>query len=390
MHCSFKELQGEDGKANGSVVILNDISHVRDMEERLELHERMTKLLAEVQDRTQDPEINREQIQMIGESTVMKEVFSLVQRVASSDASVLITGESGTGKELIARAIHFSGPRKDNKFVAINCGAIPDNLIESELFGHKKGAFTGAVTDKRGLFREADGGTLFLDEIGELPLLLQSKLLRALQEKTIRPVGDTADLRINVRIVAATNRNLKEESLKGGFRDDLYYRLNVVNIDVPPLRQRREDIPLLVRHFIESMTQPGGQLAQISPDALRILTAYNFPGNIRELENIIERALVLGGSAILPEHLSQEVLESSKNGAENSKSLIKTGEQGDRTEIILLPINLEAELEELERQYLTEALQQASGVKKRAAELLGLNFRSFRYRLKKYGLGDSA
>ena len=390
LHCSVKELHDEEGNTSGSVVIFNDVSHVRDMEERLELHERMTQLLAEVQDRAQDSEASNEQIRMIGESGIMKDVFSLVKRVASSDASVLVTGESGTGKELIAKGIHFSGERRSKRFIAINCGAIPENLIESELFGHKKGAFTGAVTDKHGLFREADGGTLFLDEIGELPLLLQSKLLRALQEKTIRPVGDTHDINVDVRIVAATNRDLKAESTNGTFREDLYYRLNVVNIDVPPLRQRRGDIPLLVRHFIASMTKAKDTLPQISPDALRILTAYSFPGNIRELENIIERALVLGGSAILPEHLPNEVILCSKNTTNNDRSLLTKAAGDKQTEIVVLPINLESELEKLERQYLREALEQAAGIKKHAAELLGLNFRSFRYRLKKYGLGDGA
>ncbi len=393
---SVKSITDSDGRETGRMIIFNDVSHLKDMKERLELHERMTKLLS---DTTQDPAselgASAERVSIIGESPLMQQVFALVERVAKSDASVLISGESGTGKELIAKAIHASGKRSSRPFVAINCGAIPENLIESELFGHKKGAFTGAVSDSRGLFRQAEGGTIFLDEIGELPLLLQTKLLRALQERTIRPVGDTNDIPVDVRIVAATNRDLKAEIDKGQFREDLYYRLNVVNLVLPPLRDRKDDIPLLVRHFVVKQSDPDLPLPLISPDALQLLMQHDFPGNIRELENLIERALVLGGCAVLPEHLPPE-LRTQESGSERTPagSPVQGEPQGAGLLMpsaeLSIPIDLENTLAKIEQDFLMEALRQSGGVKKHAAELLGLNFRSFRYRLKKYGLGDSS
>lgn len=382
--CSLQQLTGQDGHTSGRVLRFNDVSHLRSMEERLTLHERMTALLAEVEpDRTLGDSRSRSGFHMIGNSEPIAQVKTLIDRVAPSDASVLICGESGTGKELIARGIHERSRRANRPFVAINCGAIPENLIESELFGHKKGSFTGAVADKPGLFREAEGGTIFLDEIGELPLHLQSKLLRVLQERSLRAVGDTKDAAVDVRIVAATNRDLKQEVAGGRFRDDLYYRLNVVQITVPPLRERKEDIPLLVKHFVTRATAPGAAVPQISPEALQALTGYNFPGNIRELENLIERALVLGGNAILANHLPDELLKRSADA--NPALLAKAVKE---TSITILPINLEHELERLERHYLNKALEQSQGLKKEAARLLGLNFRSFRYRLKKYGMSS--
>lgn len=379
-HCAFSTRpirSGPGEPASGAVVLLSDRSHERTIEERLRLHEKMTQILAEQPKTLSAHHLKAHYAEMAGDSVVMKKVFELIERVAPSSASVLIQGESGTGKELIARAIHQRGPRSDKAFVAINCGALPENLIESELFGHKKGAFTGAATDSAGLFRQAQGGTLFLDEIGELPLHLQTKLLRVLQEKTVRAVGDTRDYPVDVRVLAATNRELRTEVQGGRFREDLYYRLNVVSLSVPPLRERKEDIPLLVRHFFERIC---GEEAfpQISPEAIQLLMQYPFPGNIRELENIIERAIVLGGHAILPEHLPEEVRRRSERGRRTM--------QGE-TKIITLPIDLEQELETLERAYLQRALNESNGVKKAAAEMLGLNFRSFRYRLKKYSLG---
>ncbi len=382
-----RPLVNSAGEERGMIMLFNDISHLKSIEQRLSLAEQMTKLLVEEPEPSDEIRSRLGSVRMIGESPVMKQVMALVERVAASDASVLITGESGTGKELIAKAIHVGGDRASGQFVAINCGAIPENLIESELFGHKKGSFTGAHADKPGLFRQANGGTIFLDEVGELPLHLQTKLLRVLQEKVIRPVGDVHDYQVDVRVISATNRDLKSEIAGDRFREDLYYRLNVVNIVVPPLRERKEDIPLLVRYFIGKFADPNKVLPQVSPEAIERLTRYGFPGNIRELENIIERTLVLGGQAILPEHLPDEVKNettvSSLNGHGNSRGAAAVEE-------IDLPIDLENILSALEQEYLLKALEESGGVKKQAAELLGLNFRSFRYRLKKYGLNEQS
>jgi transcriptional regulator with GAF, ATPase, and Fis domain len=363
----------------------NDVSRMKGIEEKLEFHEKMSKLLAD----DIKPSTNLVcDVCLIGESQVMQRIYALVDKIAQSDAAALVTGESGTGKELIARAIHGRSPRKKEAFVAINCGAIPENLIESELFGHKKGSFTGAISDNPGLFRQANRGTLFLDEIGELPLHLQTKLLRVLQDKKVRAVGDTHDVTVDVRIVAATNRDLKKEIVKGTFREDLFYRLNVVGVLVPPLRDRKEDIPILVRHFIGKMFTHQKQdedrvLPVVSPEAIQLLMNYNFPGNIRELENIIERAIVLGGQAILPEHFPQELQQSVYRSDPNAYS-----NSSGETQILVLPVNLEDELAKIEKELLAKALDKTGGMKKQAAELLGLNFRSFRYRLKKYGLGE--
>jgi two-component system response regulator PilR (NtrC family) len=387
LDCSLRTLSDKSGADAGRVLIFSDVSHVRSMEERLHLHEQMTKLLAETSKESQHQSSPLQFGQITGESPIMQRVYALVERVAASEASVLIYGESGTGKELIAKAVHAHGSRKALPFVAINCGAIPENLIESELFGHKKGSFTGAVSDSPGLFRQAHGGTIFLDEIGELPLHMQTKLLRVLQERTIRPVGEVRDYPVDARVIAATNRDLRKEIADGRFREDLFYRLNVVNIMVPPLRERKEDIPLLVRHFIGRLCGIDQPLPQVSAEALHLLMAYNYPGNIRELENIIERALVLGGQAILPEHLPEELLHGQAR-REHVRPEPLRSEQNE-TQIIMLPVDLERELENLERHYLFLALEQSGGIKKHAAELLGLNFRSFRYRLKKYGLADN-
>ena len=237
---------------------------------------------------------------IIGESEPMQDVFNLIRKVAATKGNVLITGKSGTGKELVARAIHYNSPRQTKRFVAINCGAIVDNLMESELFGHKKGSFTGAVRDKEGLFKVADGGTLFLDEVGEIPLHLQVKLLRAIETGEFIPVGDTIPQKVNVRIIAATNRNLEEEVEKGKFRDDLYYRLNVVEINLPPLAERKEDIPLLINHFIRKYNRElNRQITGMDEETKRILMNYEWKGGIRELENVIERALILSEGEII-------------------------------------------------------------------------------------------
>lgn len=358
--------------------LLTELTKIKTLEEKLSYHEQVSKLLIDKE------ELNKQDfsVTIIGEGSMMRTLLNLVRRVAPSDASVLVTGESGTGKELIAKAIHDISPRKKRAFVAINCGAIPENLIESELFGHKKGAFTGAISDNPGLFRKANGGTIFLDEIGELPLQMQSKLLRALQDRNVRSVGDINDTAVDVRVIAATNRDLKKEIIKGDFREDLFYRLNVVNLIVPPLRERKEDLPLLIRHFLGKYCDADRVVPSISPEALQLLRDYPFPGNIRELENLIERALVLGGSAILPEHLPEEVKKRSLS-SESSLNI-------EKTELIELPLDLDGVLGEFEKKMILQALDRTGGAKKQAASLLGMNFRSFRYRLKKYNLEDES
>jgi two-component system response regulator PilR (NtrC family) len=312
---------------------------------------------------------------VIGNSAEIRRVCELVSQVADSKANVLISGESGTGKEIVARAIHKQGSRCEKPFVAVNCAAIPETLLESELFGHVKGAFTGAVQNKEGLFEAADGGTLFLDEIGELTLAVQVKLLRAIQEKSFRRVGGSRDSQANVRIIAASNRRLEDEVAAGHFREDLYYRLNVIEIPIPPLRDRSEDIPLLVAHFIEKYaTELESDVAHATDEAIACLVEYRFPGNVRELENVIERAVALTRSNVIDlESLPPAVL----NPASCGEPPRITSNEG---------IDLEAMLNEYERGLLKEALQAAKGVKKRASQLVGVSFRSFRYRLEKLGL----
>ncbi len=314
---------------------------------------------------------------MIGSSPPMQRVFELVAQVAGTKTNVLITGASGTGKELVARAIHDQGERREKAFVALNCAAIPENLLESELFGHVKGAFTGAIQNKEGLFETAHGGTLFLDEIGELPVSVQVKLLRVIQEKQIRRVGGTADVRMDVRIVSATNRNLEADVSAGRFRQDLYYRLNVIQIPIPALRDRSEDIPILVHHFVEKYSEDLGKpISSVSEGAMKLLLAYPYPGNVRELENVIERAIALSrGNVIEADSLPP--------------SLVDPQERSDATRIPREGVDLDALLQAYERSLLSDALRASGGVKKRAAQLLGVTFRSFRYRLEKLGLDDT-
>jgi two-component system response regulator PilR (NtrC family) len=312
---------------------------------------------------------------IIGKSQKMRELFDMIQKVAVSQSSVLILGESGTGKELAARSVHTCSPRKTKPFVAVNCGAIPENLIESELFGHKKGSFTGAVGDRPGLFEQAEGGTLFLDEIGELPLLMQTKLLRVLQEREFKRVGDAVTRKADVRIISASNRDLESQVSDGSFREDLFYRLNVVQLVMPPLRERLDDIPLLIECFCRKYQLSGqNKPALVTPGALKMLMHHPFPGNIRELENCIERSLILD-----PETISETTLP---------KQLLacKTPCLTDDCEIPDDGMMLEPLLEDLEKKYLLKALERTGGAKKKAGELLGMTFRSFRYRLAKYGL----
>jgi two-component system, NtrC family, response regulator PilR len=313
---------------------------------------------------------------LVGSSRAMQQLYEMVARVADTRTNVLIQGESGTGKELVARAIHDQSERREQPFVAVNCGAIPENLLESELFGHVKGAFTGAVQSKPGLFETAHRGTLFLDEIGELPPALQVKLLRVLQDRAVRRVGGTSDHQVDVRIVAATNRRLEEEVAAGRFREDLYYRLNVIQIGLPPLRERPEDIPLLVQHFVERYASEVGKAVRgFSDAALERLAGHAFPGNVRELENLVERAVALSTSETIgPESLPPSVLEPASKAAAPKLPL-----EGS---------NLDSLVNEFERGLLEEALRQARGVKKRAAGLLGISFRSFRYRLEKLGMDE--
>lgn len=316
---------------------------------------------------------------MIGNSAAMHSIFDMVKRVSQAPTNVLITGESGTGKEVVAKAIHYNGPLKDKPFVTINCGAIPENLMESEMFGHKKGSFTGAITDKVGLFEVADGGTLFLDEVGELPLTIQVKLLRAIQERIIRRVGATDDMKVEVRIIAATNRNLEEMVVKGGFRQDLYYRLNVIGIRTPALRERQDDIPLLANHFLQKYNNKlNKSIASISTEAMEILKNYNYPGNVRELENMIERTVALeSGSTILPESLPPMV-NTSQGRKMASSNEIEMGDSG---------LDLDKVMGQIEKELLIKAIHAAGGVKKKAAKLLHISFRSMRYRIEKYNLG---
>lgn len=316
---------------------------------------------------------------MVGNSDAMHAVFNLIQRVSQAPTNVLITGESGTGKEVIAKAIHYNGPLKDKPFVTVNCGAIPENLMESEMFGHKKGSFTGAIADKAGLFEVADGGTLFLDEVGELPASIQVKLLRAIQERIIRRVGATDDMKVEVRIIAATNRNLEEMVSKNTFRQDLFYRLNVINIKSPPLRERADDIPLLANHFLRKYNEKlNKQIQSISVEAMDILKKYNYPGNVRELENMIERTVALeAGSTILPESLPPMVNTPSGRKMASSNE-IEIGEDG---------LDLDKVIGQIEKELLIKAIHASNGVKKKAAKLLKISFRSMRYRVEKYSLG---
>jgi two-component system, NtrC family, response regulator PilR len=311
---------------------------------------------------------------IIGKSRKMREIFSVVSRIADTGSTVLISGESGTGKELIARAIHYNSGRR-GKFVSINCGALPENLLESELFGHERGAFTGAVREKKGLFQEADRGTIFLDEIGEMSPAMQIKLLRALQERVIRRVGGNDDIAIEVRVIAATNRDLAEEIHRGAFREDLFYRINVIPIELPPLRHRKEDIPLLAEQFISKFCAAAGQPPKkISVDAMHALERYQWPGNVRELENVIERMIALEKSDILTTRSLPETIIFGPGSRDRTFELPPEG------------IDLEKHLEEVGRALMIEALERSGGVQSKAAELLKMSFRSFRYYAKKYDL----
>jgi two-component system, NtrC family, response regulator PilR len=310
---------------------------------------------------------------IIGRSDPMAAVFRLIETVAPTTSTILVTGESGTGKELVARAIHFNSPRRDRPFVALNCGALPETLLESELFGHVRGAFTGAAVNKKGLIEVADRGTVLLDEIAEMTPMVQVKLLRVLQERRFRRLGGLDEVEADIRIIAATNQDLTKMVAEGRFREDLFYRINVIPIHLPPLRGRREDIPLLADHFLgRYREQMGKRVTGISGEAMALLERYNWPGNIRELENVIERAVALEQTpVVLPDSLPPTL----RGGGRKSETTVELPESG---------FNLEEYIQQTERGYIVEALRRAGGVQSRAADLLGMTFRSFRYYAKKY------
>ena len=318
---------------------------------------------------------------IIGRSPIMLEVFRLVETVCRTNSTVLISGESGTGKELVARAMHTLSLRRDRPFVAVNCGAMPEALLESELFGHVRGAFTGADKDKKGLLEAADGGTVFLDEIGEMPSTMQVKLLRVLQERKYRRVGGTEEASSNIRVIAATNRDLPKRVSEGKFREDLFYRLNVIPVEMPALRERVDDIPLIAEHFLAKYTREMDKAIDgFSPEVLSALRAYTWPGNVRELENMVERAVALESGRIiqfatLPENLREGRPATSRSGDRPDAA----GETGDG-------FSLERHLQHIERSHLERALEREGGVQTKAAATLGLSFRQFRYLMRKHGL----
>ena len=324
---------------------------------------------------------------IIGNSPAMLAVFRLVETIAQTNSTVLITGESGTGKDMVARAVHFNSPRAGHPFVALNCGAVPETLLESELFGHIRGAFTGADANKKGLIEVAEGGSIFLDEIGEMNATMQVKLLRVLQDRRFRRLGGTEEVQADIRIIAATNQDLPSLVTQGRFREDLFYRINVIPIHLPPLRDRREDIPLLAQHFLEKFaTQMNRPIHSISGAAQQRLSAYAWPGNVRELENVIERCVALEQTpVILPDTLPAHV----GVGASSPRPGVSAGPPPGAALAPLLPelgdgFDLEAQGDDFYRYYITLALERAGGVQTRAAELLGMSFRSFRYYAKKF------
>jgi len=394
----------------GRVYVLQDVTTMRDMENRLREAERIEECANTVRPLLEPPVATFEGL--VGQSQAMLKVFAVIEKVAPTDSTILITGESGTGKELVARALHARSARAGREFVAVNCGAIPETLIESELFGHVRGAFTGAIAERRGLFRQAHGGTIFLDEIGELPLTMQVRLLRVLQDRQITPVGGSAAVTADVRVVAATNRDLERLVAEGRFREDLYYRLNVIRIATPSLRGRPEDIPLLLLHLLRSCSARHAKVVEkVSPRTMRTLMAYSYPGNIRELENIVDHAVTLCEADTLterdlparltalpeslpsarPDHASRPeetdpppLFGSSPDFGDSPHFADGLGSgdgpgSGDSQ-------SLDDRLATYEKDMLLAALERAGGVRKRAAELLGIKYRSLRHRLSKYGL----
>jgi DNA-binding NtrC family response regulator len=312
---------------------------------------------------------------MIGKSRAMQEIYTLIEKVASTDSTVLITGESGTGKEMGARAIHFQGGRRDNQFVSINCAALPENLLESELFGHTRGSFTGAVADKKGMFEVAQRGTLFLDEVGEMSPWTQVKLLRALQERKVRRVGGTEEIAVDVRIIAATNRDLKKRIQEGKFREELFYRLNVISFDMPPLRKRTEDIPLLVTHFLQKYCDKmAKKIKRFTPEVIGLLEAYAWPGNIRELENVIERIVAIEDRETVTVGCLPKEIISPQKAKHETQYFFEPG------------FNLTVYLDDVAKNYVSQALMATGGSIQKAAPLLGISYRTMRYLIGKFSL----
>lgn len=314
---------------------------------------------------------------MIGESRALSEISSLIEKISMVDSTVLITGESGTGKEVAARAIHYYSPRREQPFISINCGALPENLLESELFGHVKGSFTGAIADKKGMFEVAEKGTILLDEIGEITPMTQVKLLRALEDRKVRRVGGTVEILLEGRIIASTNQNLESRIKEGLFREDLFYRLNVISFEMPPLRHRKEDIQLLATHFLQKCCDKmGKKLKRLTPGVINVMEAYHWPGNVRELENVIERVVAIEDR----ETITQECLPD---------TLFSTRKQPDTQNLLKLGFNLNDALDEMSRSFVQEALLVSGGNLKETAEYLGINYRSLRYLIDKFDLRNS-
>lgn len=383
-------LNNLNGQPIGFLSIFEDITRQKQIEEKVRLEEELRRgrevELNQTSPARDNPEFHFEGV--IGKSGGIEKIYHLIQKVAASSTNVLISGESGTGKELVARAIHLNGPRHGKPFIAVNCGAIPENLIESELFGHVRGAFTGAVSDHTGLFKQADQGTIFLDEVGELPLHLQVKLLRVLQEKSFTPVGGSKPIKVDVRVISATNRELRKELEEGRFREDLFYRLNVVQMVMPPLRTRKEDISALAHYFLRKFAASHDKkVEEISTGALMQLMNHTYPGNVRELENIIEHAVAVTNKNILAEEDLPQHIKSLPLGEE--VDLFEKTAPGGADLFFSKGLSLDVELETHEKCILLGALKRANGVQKRAAEILGINYRSLRHRLEKYDLLNS-
>lgn len=374
----------------GYVCTLEDITKQKEFEEKIRLEEELRRAReTDLRPAVAGADGSTFRFEgVIGKSGGMERIYLLIQKVASGNTNVLITGESGTGKELVARAIHHNGSRRDKPFIAVNCGAIPETLIESELFGHVRGAFTGAIADHVGLFKQADQGTIFLDEVAELPLHLQVKLLRVLQDKTFTAVGSGKQMKVDVRIISATNKELRKELEAGRFREDLFYRLNVVQMVMPPLRNRKEDIPALAQYFLRKYAAAHVKdVEEISSNTLMHLMSYSYPGNVRELENIVEHAVAVTNKNILtdddlPNHVRKVPI------VEEADVFEKTA-PGGADSFFGKGLSLDVELETHEKCILLGALKRSNGVQKRAAEILGINYRSLRHRLEKYGLLNS-
>ncbi len=354
------------------VVVRRTLEQRRIAAENADLKDQNRDLRQELRDRHQFDGL-------VGRSSKMRTILQLIERVAGTNSTIMLSGESGTGKELIARAIHYNSRRRENPFVSINCGALPDPLLESELFGHMRGSFTGATSNKKGLFEVADGGTIFLDEIGETSPAMQIKLLRVLQERRIRRVGGTAEIDVDVRVITATNQNLESLVREKTFREDLFYRINVIPIRLPALREKPEDVPALAEHFLEKYSrQIDKKIRAISEAAMECLESYEWPGNVRELENVIERSVALESGDII--------------GTDSLPREVRCGHTRERDVEVLLPeggIDLDLHVEEIRRRYMLEAMERTGGVQTRAAEMLGMTFRSFRYFAKKYGISPA-